>query len=157
MPAQRVPFESPIVLAQDELEEARMLADALPELIKFMESQDGGEVRLCAAGMPSDLTVPSGSLVLLHRLFSYLATNKPVEIIPAAHELTTQEAADLLNVSRPYLVKLLEANKIPFRKVGPRRRILFQDLMRFKEQEAANARKGLTDLAVDGQALGFGK
>jgi len=70
-------------------------------------------------------------------------------------ELTTQEAADILNVSQPFLVKLLENAEIPYIKVGSHRRILFQDLMIYKEQRKVKRRQGLKKLTQFLQDEGF--
>lgn len=79
-----------------------------------------------------------------------------VTIIPCHAELTTQEAADFLNISRPYLIQLLEKGKIPFKKVGRHRRILFEDLMKYKEYSKAAGRKIREQLTGEAQDLGIG-
>ena len=76
-------------------------------------------------------------------------------LIPIDAEMTTQEAADYLNVSRPHLVKLLEAGDIKFHKVGSHRRVRFK-MRTYKEQAAAGRAKALDELAAQAQELGLG-
>ncbi|WP_051946800.1 helix-turn-helix domain-containing protein [Thermus amyloliquefaciens] len=93
---------------------------------------------------------------LLRRLLEPLAQGKPVRVVPLEAELTTQEAADILGVSRPHLVRLLEEGKIPFRKVGSHRRVRAQDLLDYLEASRREGRKLLDGLIAEGQALGLG-
>ena len=85
-----------------------------------------------------------------------MAAGNAVAITPLHPELTTQQAADFLNVSRPFLVGLLEEGKLPFRKVGTHRRILYNDLMAYKQQEDQARRRVLNELAKQAQELGLG-
>jgi excisionase family DNA binding protein len=96
---------------------------------------------------PVALNIPIAAMQMLIEIMQQMAQGKPVSIIPSNAELTTQQAADFLNVSRPYFVKLLEENKLPFKKVGTRRRVLFKDLIDFKTHDLARRSKVADELA----------
>ena len=102
------------------------------------------------------VTLPLSAFKLLLSILTEMAEGNAVALLPVHAELSTQEAADLLNVSRPYLIQLLENKKIPFRKVGTRRRILFQDLMDYKTKIDVARRKTLDELAQEAQDLDMG-
>jgi excisionase family DNA binding protein len=99
--------------------------------------------------------LPRASLPLLSQILRELGKGKNVVVLATDTEVTTQQAADFLKVSRPYLVKLLEEGKIPFRKVGPRRRVALEALLRYKEQEEAERHRGLDELVAEAQRLGM--
>lgn len=101
------------------------------------------------------IAIPPGALRLLVDLLTQLGQGRAVTVLPQNVELTTQEAADYLNVSRPYVVSLIEQNKLPARKVGTRRRVAFEDLLRFDEQQQAQRRAALDELARIDQELGL--
>ena len=102
------------------------------------------------------ITIPSSILPQLRDILNYIAQGNNIKIVPIKQELTTTEAASILNVSRPYLVELLESGKIPFRKVGVRRRILYQDVITYKEKVNAQRRKTLAELTAQAQELNMG-
>jgi excisionase family DNA binding protein len=85
-----------------------------------------------------------------------MAQGNAVTIIPIHAELTTQEAADFLNVSRPHLVRLLEQKKMAFHMVGTHRRVRFEDLMAFKASLEKKRRETMDELAAQAQELGMG-
>ncbi|HVK03412.1 MAG TPA: excisionase family DNA-binding protein [Armatimonadaceae bacterium] len=108
-----------------------------------------------ADGESADVALPEAALPLLLTVLREMGSGKGVAVVATDAEVTTQQAADFLNVSRPYFVKLLEAGKIPFRTVGPRRRVRVADLLRYREREEAERHRGLDELAAEAQRLGM--
>jgi excisionase family DNA binding protein len=102
------------------------------------------------------LAVPASALRLFLHLLTEMSLGNAVALIPTHAELTTQQAADLLNVSRPYFVKLLDEGKIPFRTIGKYRRVRFDDLMVFKRKDDEARAKVLDQLTAEAQELGMG-
>lgn len=99
--------------------------------------------------------LPVAAVRLLHDLLREIAAGHTVTLVPTHAELTTQQAADAVNVSRPFLVKLLESGDLPYRKVGTHRRVRFDDLMRYKRQIDAKRLATLNDLARESRELGL--
>ena len=95
------------------------------------------------------------ALRLMVDVLTQLGQGRAVTVLPQNAELTTQEVADYLNVSRPYVVGLIERNLLPARKVGTRRRVAFEDLVRYDEQQRAQRRAALDELARIDQELGL--
>ena len=107
-------------------------------------------------GMSETITIPASAFHLLVDILTQMAKGNAVTLIPVKKELTTQEAADILNVSRPYLVDLLESGAIPFRKVGTRRRVRYEDVIDYKNQIDAQRMQTLEELAAQAQELKMG-
>ena len=103
-----------------------------------------------------DVVIPATTFHLLVDILSQMAQGNAVSIVPIHSELTTQEAADILNVSRPFLIKLIESKEIPCRKVGRHRRIRFSDLMEYKQRTDSQRSKALDELAAQAQELNMG-
>jgi len=102
------------------------------------------------------IVLPPLALQLLVDILEQMGQGNAISLIPIHSELTTQEAADLLNVSRPYLINLLKDGKIPFRKVGTKRRILAEDVIRYKTSIEKKRLKALEALTKQAQKLNMG-
>lgn len=99
----------------------------------------------------------SGNLALLmQNVLDAVAQGQTVTVLPAQTEMTTNEAADILGVSRPHLVKLLNGGHIAFRQVGTKRRIPVRDVLRYREETKAKRLQTLQALQDDAQALDMG-
>ena len=141
----QLPTEDEVTQARDA---GRQLARLLPD--------DAGSLRLVTDDNRHEMiAIPPGALRLFVDVLTQLGQGRAVTLLPQRAELTTQEAADYLNVSRPYVVGLIEQNKLPARKVGTRRRIAFEDLVRFEGQDRAKRRTALDELARIDQELGL--
>lgn len=102
------------------------------------------------------VSVPASALRLFLHLLTEMSQGHSVTLVPTQAELTTQQAADILNVSRPYVVKLLDEGKIPSRTVGKYRRVRFDDLMAFKRKDDEARAKVLDQLTAEAEELKMG-
>jgi excisionase family DNA binding protein len=123
---------------------SRALARAKDSLVK-VTLDDGTE-----------LTLPKAVRELLIRILTEVSHGNMVNLVPVHAELSTQEAANLLNVSRPYLVKLLERGDIPYHKAGSHRRVKFSDLRAYQEAQERAREDAMSELAREAQELGMG-
>ena len=146
-------------LSADEVRQAEESGVELQRLLgKKTASLEKAALRVSVeqpGGEKAELFLPDASLSLLSTILRELGHGKNVVVLATDTEVTTQQAADFLKVSRPYFVKLLEEGKIPFRLVGPRRRVLLGDLLHYKEQEEAARHRGLDELTAEAQKLGM--
>lgn len=120
------------------------------------------DLRFQQAGLPKlvsadgeELPLPNSVYETIKRAVHLMAQGRPISIVPFEFELTTQEAADLLNVSRPFLVKLLEQEDIPFHLVGSHRRVRFVDLMNYKKGRDKKRKHSLQEITRIGEELGL--
>ncbi|MBL7685723.1 MAG: helix-turn-helix domain-containing protein [Deltaproteobacteria bacterium] len=131
---------------------ARASAEELGRLLANTPSADRAHVQMGG----QDLILPKQALHLLKDLLAEMAQGNIVTLVPIHLLLTTQEAANLLNVSRPYLIQLLKEGKIPFTTTGTHRRIRYQDLMAYKHGQGERSRKALDELTAQAQEHDMG-
>lgn len=111
--------------------------------------------KLVSADGKEEIILPQTVFQVLRQIVYLMMQGRAIFIVPADKEVSTQEAADVLNVSRPFLIKLLEEGKIPFINVGSHRRIRFSDLMDFKKRRDAKREEALEKIAQLSQELGL--
>lgn len=138
-----LPSEAEVTLAK---ETSRVLASHL---------QDADPVQLRIPEDETTLALPASAVRLLVNILEEMARGNAVTLIPVHAELTTQQSADMLNISRPSLIQLLEEKKLEYRRVGTHRRVGFEGLMKYKRQQETARRKVLAELAAYDQELGI--
>ena len=143
----------PAVLPQDEQVAAAEAGRAVARLA------GRGAVRVEA--MPIDRTespqtfvLPAPAVQMLTEMLVHLGAGRAVAVFPENAELTTQQAADFLNASRPWIVKLIAKEELPHRMVGTHRRILFSDLRAYRERMKPAQHEALDALTSEAQGMG---
>ena len=137
-----------VVLAQEGLK-------ALQARLKKTPQPNGARL-LVKAGTTAEIVLPPQAVHALAAALGHLAAGNDVVVAASPHEMTTQQAADFLHVSRPFLIGLLEKEEIPHRKVGSHRRILTADVVAYKQRTDEQRLKVLEQLAQQAQELELG-
>jgi excisionase family DNA binding protein len=137
--------------------EKQLAREANRKLIANMKPEGEMRLRLLEDSEEGDtIALPASAVRLLSESLAHIARGHAVTLMPVQAELTTQQAAQLLNVSRPFLVRLLDAGHMPYRKVGTHRRVQFDDLMAYKHRIDQKRRQALDALAEQAQELDMG-
>jgi excisionase family DNA binding protein len=137
----------------DEVEQAKLSGRTLSKYA------DADRVKMSLRGSngeADEMVLPGHVLQILLDVLSEISQGNAISLIPYHQEISTQEAANLLNVSRPFLVRLLEDGEIPFRKVGAHRRVKLQDVLNYRERTDNQRREALDELAQLSQQEGMG-
>ena len=140
-----LPSEAEAILAK---ETSRVLAGRAqatdPLQFRMLDDPAAGTVKL-----------PASAVRMLIHILDEMARGNAVTVIPVHAELTTQEAADMLNISRPSLIQLLDEGKIDYRRVGTHRRVRFEAIMAYKRRADSDRRAALAELAAYDQEIGL--
>ncbi|MGO1051584.1 helix-turn-helix domain-containing protein [Crossiella sp. CA198] len=130
---------------------------ALARVTDYLTRHPDGpnEIRLRVAEDGEELIVPRAAVELFARILAHMAAGQGVSVVPTNAELTTQQAADLLNVSRPYLIGLLDAGEIDYRKVGKHRRIRVTSLLGYLRRDDQRRREAADELTALTQEMGL--
>jgi excisionase family DNA binding protein len=130
-------------------------ADERPEVEKLLALLDGkGASRHLArpcrliGPLGEEIELPASIFYILERVVEVMAHGDAITVVPVGQELTTQQAANILNVSRQYLVRLLENGEIPFEKTGAHRRLRIKDVLAYRHRRAKERGKALDDLTA---------
>lgn len=125
-------------------------------MMAALDHSRAATIKLVAEGedLPA-IELPPKALRLVAELLGLMGQRRPVTLLPQKHELSTQEAAAFLNVSRPFVVKQIETGRLPARKVGRHRRVLFEDLLVYQLSLRQETEQALQTLADEGQELGI--
>lgn len=136
----------------DEVDLARASAALLTKLLQDLPDDHRANIRMGG----QDLIVPRSAVELLRDVLAGMSAGKSISIVPMAKELTTQQAADFLNVSRPYLIGLLEQGQLKYTMVGSHRRVRFDDLIEYKEKLTSKSKAAMDELVRLSQELDIG-
>jgi excisionase family DNA binding protein len=137
---------------REEIEKAKRASRALAEIANA--NKGALSLRPRQTDQPqTTIELPPAISRLVMELLLHISKGEAVTFVPFGAELTTQQAADLLNVSRPYLIKLVETKQLPHHKVGTHRRIRAEDVLKYKRRRDAKRAEALDELARLGQEI----
>lgn len=148
--------DKPIEAVELSRQETEMARESGQAIANFANGEESLQLTLSReTGERMEAKIPARAIHLLAYILEEMAKGNPVTLIPRHAELSTIQAAEAMRVSRPYLTKLLEEGKIPFRLVGTHRRIRFDDLLAYMEAEKNRRKETLKELIAEQERLGL--
>jgi excisionase family DNA binding protein len=135
--------------------EALLAKETRNLLAPFLDSDSALDLRALNSAKKPTIRIPASAARLLVQILDEMSRGNAVKIIPVHAELTTQEAADVLNVSRPTLIQMLDSGTLEYRRVGTHRRIRVDSLMAHKRKLDADRRAALAELSAYDQEIGL--
>jgi excisionase family DNA binding protein len=145
----REPFvadEAEAVVARRAADSLRRVAEAQESVKVSIDPMDGSDAKII-------VPLPAPAVAMIHAVLEAMATRTPISLIPHEAELSTQQVADFLNISRTYLVQKLDAGELPYRTVGSHRRVRFADLMAYERKCKQAQVQALVDLHEEERRL----
>ena len=137
-------------------DDIRLAKEGSRTLSPFISDQETPSLRVTDSKKSAEIVLPHDVFKLLISVLAEIGRGNAVTVMPVEAELTTQQAADILNVSRPYLITLLDEGQIPYRKVGTRRRVKLIDVLAYKRRIDEARMKVLEELTAEAQELDMG-
>jgi excisionase family DNA binding protein len=149
----RVRAVSPPPMSQHDLEMARVAQRCIMEALDH--SRAAAITLTTDTGEHPSIDVPPAALKLIGQLLGAMSEGHAISVVPSEKEFTTVEAAHFLNVSRPFVIKEIEAGRLPHRMVGTHRRVAFVDLMTYANQMRERQESALDRIADNARDLGL--
>lgn len=137
-------------------QEANLARISGQRLSRYAQRKKSLSFQVVEAGQEQPIELPAGAVALLMDILEAMAAGRGVTLIPENAELTTVQAANILNVSRPFLIKLLEEKVLPYRLVGKHRRVLMDDVMAYRKRIDRDREAILEQLAAQAQEADMG-
>lgn len=144
------------VVERPTLKDQQVARESLPLFTKAIAQKESEQSSIQIQANSLSINIPIKALHLLAVILSRMAQGKSISLIPSDSEISTQQAAAILNVSRPHVVKLLEEGVIPFKKVGSHRRILLKDVLVYANQQKETRKESLQFFTQQAQELNLG-
>lgn len=143
----------PPAMSAKDMEMARVAQRCIMEALDH--SRSAAITLTTDTGEHPTVAVPPAALKLIGQLLGALSEGKPITLVPSSQELSTVEAAHFLNVSRPFVIKEIEAKRLPHRLVGTHRRVAFEDLLAYARKMREQQEGALERMADNARELGL--
>lgn len=137
-------------------EDVQAAEETVRILATYLDGTETLHIQIVEGDKKQEVVLPGPAIRMIVEMLGYMARGNMVKVTPLHAQLTTQQAADFLCVSRPFLINLLESGEMPFHHVGTHRRVRFEDLVDYKERIDAERQKVLDDLTAEAQELRMG-
>ena len=128
--------------------------ETIQQLKKLIANAEDNQLQFTTSKGDS-ISIPQSVIKVFRAVVNIMAQGKGVSLIPVADEVTTTQAAEILNISRPYLMQLIDRGEIPYYQVGTHKRIFLKDLLEYKQKRDARRKEGLQKLTEFSQELGL--